>query len=126
MFIEYKAINYISLHCQHNHMVSIDQIMPQDCTLEVPCSIVGAFTLHRLSFCRTIVKTKVVRGRVELYLRHYGIRSLQAYQMKRNPLLNKLRLKPRSYVWKACVPPERQAPERWNTLLNSYLTDCFP
>jgi len=48
MFIEYKAINYISLHCQHNHMLLIDQIMPQDCTLEVPGSIVGAFTLHRL------------------------------------------------------------------------------
>jgi len=50
MFIEYKAINYTNLHCQHNHMLLIDQIVPQDCTQEVPGSIVGAFTLH----CRFI------------------------------------------------------------------------
>jgi len=50
------------------------------------------------SFFKTVVKTKEVRVRVELYLGHYEIRRFQAYQMKRN-LLNKPFLKPRYYVW---------------------------
>jgi hypothetical protein len=41
--------------------------------------------------------------------------------MKRNPFLNKPFLKPRSYVRMACDPTEHHAPERWNTLLKSYL-----